>query len=584
MKTKSAIYRRAALRIVLVLAAFVFWGMFFPFALAWHEQFQLFLFDGAYLAERLSVPGGAMAYVSEFLVQFYNNPYLGAGGIALVFLLLQTGVWQLMKRDLKEQSDFLFVLSFLPSLFLWYVTGNENVMLAFPVSLILALVAMWFCPAGGWRCMLYAVISIPVVYWLAGPVVIALTVYVFAEEIRHTASLSRRIGMGLLPVFYTLFIILLSSWAVPYPLRRLWGGLYYFRIPEVLPYSFIMLAVLCLLLILSAASIERKWVRLKRQNLFTAAGTVVMAVAAFLAIPLGFEKKTYELIEYDYLVRLQRWNDIIRKAGQRQPDLPMSVCAVNLALGMTNQLGERAFDFFQNGPEGLLPAFSRDFNSTQLTGEAYFRLGLVNTAQRFAFEAMEAIPNYQKSGRVIKRLAETNLINGQYKVTGKYLKMLRKTLFYRKWAESRMEMLADTTLIDRHPLYGRLRRMRLDDDFLFSETELDKICGQLFARDSGNTLAMQYLLLYPLLARDIDRFMNYFGYVNSVVRYNPVVCREALAFASMMRKSDVPPGLIGNDVMLRLKSFAQSYTFNGKDSRKMEGFRRTLWYYLMIEK
>lgn len=37
------------------------------------------------------------------------------------------------------------------------------------------------------------------------------------------------------------------------------------------------------------------------------------------------------------------------------------------------------------------------------------------------FEAMEAIPDYKKSGRAYMRLAETNLINGQYAVAAKYL-------------------------------------------------------------------------------------------------------------------------------------------------------------------
>jgi hypothetical protein len=116
-----------------------------------------------------------------------------------------------------------------------------------------------------------------------------------------------------------------------------------------------------------------------------------------LIVPRGFDAKKYELIEYDYLVRIQNWNGIIAKAEKKMPDLPMSVCATNLALAMTNQLGDRAFDFYQHGSEGLLPKFERNFATTQLTGEVYFWLGLVNTAQRFAFEAMEAIPNYNKS-------------------------------------------------------------------------------------------------------------------------------------------------------------------------------------------
>ena len=158
-------------------------------------------------------------------------------------------------------------------------------------------------------------------------------------------------------------------------------------------------------------------------------------------------------------------------------------------------------------------------------------LGLINTAQRFAFEAMEAIPNYNKNSRVIKRLAETNLINGQYKVAEKYLMMLQKTIYYKKWADKRMEMIHNPKLIDSHPMYSYLRKVRLTDDFLFSDKEIDKIFGQLVMHDKKNVVAMQYLLMYPLLNKDLNTFMQYFSYVKSITKYSSKTCEEALALA-----------------------------------------------------
>ena len=153
-----------------------------------------------------------------------------------------------------------------------------------------------------------------------------------------------------------------------------------------------------------------------------------MLLVAFLMLrPVFYEARKYEVMEYDYLVRCQDWNAIIAKADKKTPDLPMTVCATNLALGMKGLLGERLFDFYQNGRQGLVPPFTRNFSTIMLTGEVYWQLGLVNTAQRFAFESMEAIPNYTKSSRAVKRLVETNLVNGEYKVARKYLCLLEKT-------------------------------------------------------------------------------------------------------------------------------------------------------------
>ena len=406
---------------------------------------------------------------------------------------------------------------------------------------------------------------IPLLYWLIGPMVLLV------------AALMLPLTVAAVAVVYALALILLSAHYLPFPMSRVVLGISYYRIPEVLPYVLMAIPVVIILLVWlcrkfhAVVEKQKKWVYM--------AELVVLAVAAVLIIPRGYDTKKYELIEYDYLVRTNQWNAIIAKAEKQMPDLPMSVSATNLALGMTNQLGERAFDFYQRGSEGLLPKFERNFATAQLTGEIYFHLGLVNTAQRFAFEAMEAIPNYNKSARVVKRLAETNMINGQYKVAEKYLKMLEKTVFYRPWAKRMMTMLGDEKVINGHPLYGQLRQYRLQEDFLFSETELDKICGQLFVHNPQNQMAMQYLMLMPLLDKDIPRFMSYVQVVQERAQYRPRSCQEALAFAFMQQRQQPPRGLISDMILQQMNEFSRIYSLD-KNSPELARFKNTVWYYL----
>ena len=582
---KHLSYKRWIMRSLLAVAVFVFWTWAYAPALAWQEQFQLFLFDADYLTGRLAVPGGVAAYLAEFLTQFYNHPWMGAAVLAVLHVLLQLLTERLIRRENsgKPLSGILWGLSFLPSLALWFVLGDESLMPAFTVSLLCVLMAMAFYPSGRKNQLAYALCAVPVVYWVAGPLVWMLAVYVLIIGWRDSASRRRGLCLGVAMLMFGFVCVWLSALFEPYPLRCLLGSIFYYRFPEVVPLSVVALPALCLLVVGATSPLERVAARAKNPRWVAGGVWAVLLAASLFWIPQGYDKQKYELVEYDYLVRTGQWEKIVRKAEQHQPSLPMSVCAVNLALGMTNQLGDRAFEFFQHGAEGLLPKFVRDFNSTQLTGEAYFQLGLVNTAQRYAFEAMEAIPNYYKSGRAVKRLAETNLINGQYRVAEKYLRMLEKTVFYRRWAQSRREMLADTTLIDRHPVYGRLRRLRLTDDFLFSEAELDKICGQLLMHDKENRLAMQYLVLYPLLERDLDKFMNYAAYANSLSGYNPTICQEGIAFACMAGNRGIPRGAVSAPVMNRFTHFGRAYAQGGKNAPGLEAFRNTVWYYLIKE-
>jgi len=518
---------------ILGAVAYLFWFLGYPFAMGYQEQFQMFLFDNAYFLERVAVPGGIATYIAEFLTQFYNGPAIGAAVIAVVYVWLQNMVWMLSKRNLREGDNrwLAYILSFVPTFMLWYQMGDESTLLAYPVSLVITLMTMLLMPRGKRGQAVYAAIVIPLTYWTVGPLALLLAAYSGIQMARNANTRLSAVALIAVPLMYAVALILISALFVPYPLSRLFAGIYYYRLVEILSYMLIIIALVVLLLATLRLQINIS----KAKIVAPLAACAVVGLAAFM-IPKAYDERKYDLVEYDWLVRQQRWNDIIAKSEQKQPDLPMSVCATNLALGMTGQLGDRCFDFFQNGDEGLMPPFERNFSTTLLTGDMYFLLGLVNTSQRYAFEAMESIPNYNKSARTIKRLAETNLINGQYAVARKYLNMLQKTIFYKKWADRRMEMIDNPKLIDKHNVYGYLRKVRLTEDFLFSDQEIDKICGQLLMHNKDNMMAMQYLLIYPLLNRNLPLFMEYHNYVQTLKKYNPRVCVEAVALAYAMQR------------------------------------------------
>lgn len=564
MKTGMAKYWNIGLSVLTGIVMFLFWYVVYPYALTYQEQLQLFLFDADYFCERMAEPGGLARYIAEFLAQFYNAPLYGALILAVLFMVVQHLTWRLMR------SEDYHVLSLIPALVLWFALGDENVMLAYVVALIMSMGCIL-----GLRLLerlsqigrgIIALVALPLLYWLIGPLVVLVAICMVPTWLAGVA------------VIYVVALILASGWLLPYPLMRLAVGIGYYRFPVTVPYLLLLIPALIAMMYYGCCHLPKP-----KQGVRYA---LVFGIIALLFVPqhYGFDAKKYELMEYDYLVRTKDWNGIIAKAEQQTPDKPMSVSATNLALAMNNQLGERAFEFYQHGSEGLLPPFERNYATTQLTGEIYFCLGLVNTAQRLAFEAMEAISNYNKSGRALMRLVETNIINGQYKVADKYLKMLEKTIFYRRWAKRMRAMLGDEKTINAHPLYGTLRQYRLQEDFLFSDTELDKICGQLFMHNHQNQMAAQYLLMMPLLDRDITRFMQYAQYVQSQIRYNPRSCQEAIAFGFMQQRQQPPQGLVSPLILQQLNDFSRIYSAGGKDALGLQQFRNTAWYYLMVGK
>lgn len=172
-------------------------------------------------------------------------------------------------------------------------------------------------------------------------------------------------------------------------------------------------------------------------------------------LPLHPSGGTEEEMEYSYLIRKNDWAGIIKKNNEMKPLSMACNSAVALAMYETGQINQQRL--VQNIPtakqvlSGRLAAF--------IMSDVYMMTGLVSLSQRCAFEAMESIEDFNKSGRSIARLIECSLIYGQYELTLKYCALLERTVFYRGWAQ-RMKALAEhPELIDSHPVYGNLRKL-----------------------------------------------------------------------------------------------------------------------------
>lgn len=590
MKILIERYWKIALSTLFGIAVFLFWLIPYVSALSFQEQYQLFLFDSDYFTNSISVPGGLADYVAEFLTQFYYIPVIGAMILAVFYVLVQRLIWLLAKRN--GADDIWYTLSFVPSILIWFYMGDENVMLSFIVSLIVVLWSMLHYnivsndegfPKNKLRKILYLFLWIPVFYWLFGANVLIIALYVILYELIKNRSFETYL-YSVCIVVYTIALILVSSTFLQYPLYRLFGGIGYYRFPAIIPIMQLLIMALIAVLPIVLPSIPN----VRKQIAVSLVSLLVLIIGGFFFVKSGYDKVKYNLIDYDYLVRTQQWDKILSKAEKQQATTPMGVACVNLALAQTGQLGDRMFEFYQNGTEGLLPAFERDFTSPLSTSEVYYRLGMINTAQRYMFEAQEAIPNFRKSGRCTERIAETNIINGQYSVAAKYLRMLQKTLFYRKWADNAMTYLYNDKKINANPVWGKLRKYRYTKDFLFSDTEMDQMFGLLFVHNYKNKMAFEYLLAYELLNRDIQKFMKYYPlgrYAN--FDHIPVSYQEVLVYTWTQNHPNFNgmPWSISPEVEQNVAAFAQAYMTNPNDPSLKEGvFGKTYWSYLLLKK
>ena len=384
---------------LLAVAVFCFWLFLYPFIPVVREMSQLFLWTRDYFAERIILPGGLAQYLGEMTGQFFFNPMNGAVAYTVLFLVVRqlSGLWlQLAFPSLKALWRFLLSLA-LPAV-LWCLAMVPQIPLTVTMAVILVLGAGCALMALPQAKRPWALLpSIPVMYWLAGPVAILLVLC----RVRW------------MPVTVALFAASLvgSACLTNYPLRQVARGIDYYDFDE----------------------------------------------------DVGKQMGTYEEMECDMLFRQGEWHEIIRRFPQ--PESPAVRSAVLIAYHKTGQLGRQelmnnlviprephgnSLSVFNVGDAFFVVNFG-SLSSAFMVSDMAHQLYWTNIAQRAAFEAMEYIPNFNKSGRALRRLVETNIIRGDYDVARKYISILEKTTFYRGWARAMRSLVDHPEQIEKYP-------------------------------------------------------------------------------------------------------------------------------------
>ena len=459
-------------------AVLLFFGLAYPHHLHYQEQFQLFLFDNTYVWEIVKQPGGVADLLGCFCTQFFLYAWVGAFIIALLLSAIQL----LMSRLLNSQfsipnSQIFYGLSFVPSFLLWIFLLDENALLGGAWAVLLTLLVAWLVVGCFTKTrkkkniFVSLTLCVPLIillYWMVGPV------------------------------------------CFPIPIDSLWHGIHYYRYPTIFPWL-LWGAALSIWALVGITLLIRRFQKHSSLHspLFSLLLTALVAVTMGTLVWKNSNFKAEKVMQYDFMARHQQWNRILETINTEKPNNQIGVTVQNLALAMRGMLLDHLLDYNQNGIAGLLPDVKEDAASPLPTAEAFYQLGMINVAQRTVFEAQEAILDFQKSGRCYVRLAQTNLINGNYEVARKYLMALQKTLFYREWANETLPLLGNEEAIAKHPEYGRLRQMAYKDDFYFSDHVTPEMLESLYFRNTDNHMAYQYLIAYYMLTGDRERFNQF---------------------------------------------------------------------------
>lgn len=511
---------------LLAVTSFLYFQFIQPYALFFKEQIRLFLYTSEYFLSYLNKPGTLSCFLGDFLTQFL---YLRGGGalvVSLLFLLEWLVVYCVLKRFGGGTLTPLWAL--LPVLADWFFLGQIYYTLAIPVSLILVLV--FFLMYSVIRKRAVALVTglffVPLLYSLVGAgMCLFPLLLLFYESDKKRGMLWAALLILLIAAVYPSFIrhsyLLTVEQAYLYPLAG---------------WRYVLSGVIVLGLVVALLFFR------KQNNRVTARVFVAHVLTVFIlwivCLVFATDRDREPVLALASESYFGHWDRVYDLAEKKKLSNGMATYYANMALAGRGELGDRLMEYDQPGSSGLfLPVNpGASWFTIFFSSDVYYFLGDMTMAQHSAMLGMIFSPRH-RSSRMVKRLAELNLILGDSTATEKYLRMLDATRYHKKWAARMREVLSSDQTED-YPWLTEKRAQLATQDRLRWATDNETALKVLVKSNPDNRVALDYLLSYYLLNKDISSFRATFDtYCKGKVTYTPRAYSEALLISLAATKA-----------------------------------------------
>lgn len=274
---------------------------------------------------------------------------------------------------------------------------------------------------------------------------------------------------------------------------------------------------------------------------------------------------------------LENWDKVAELAAEDRTS-EIGTYYYNLANAMHGQLPDRLLDYYQPFERGLFLPVGPQSKPFQIAcaGDVWFALGYMPLAERDAMLGMLFSPAHT-GPRYLRRLAETNLVTGEYEAAAKFLRILLGNPRERAWAEARFP---DAWSPEYRRRIEEKRALLPRFDVVHGMDQTPVILRVLLGSNPANKPALDYLLCYDLLTKDLDAFVS---------DYDPSLTRSHLYEETMLIFLAAKGGMtaenfqhyhITPETLARFNRFVTIYKQDGGSGRNLTAdFGKTYWYY-----
>ncbi|MGL4851650.1 MAG: DUF6057 family protein [Phocaeicola sp.] len=281
---------------------------------------------------------------------------------------------------------------------------------------------------------------------------------------------------------------------------------------------------------------------------------------------------------------------------------PVQAYYANLTDAKIGRLPYTVMDRCLYGVEGLfLPVNpTSNYYTIYAANEVWYALGDMTMTEHATLLGMIFSPKH--SGvRALKRLAEVNLINGDEQAALKYLRILQNSWVYKQWAENRIDIVSQERTQTREPhiaakeqgvVQNRFQAISYEweekrhyipqSDTIRMANDIVKSLRQLLQSNHNNRMAMDYLLCYHLLKKDVASFIQDLQQFNKSTLLPPLYAEALLIHlaATGASKEEVEAANIPIHLIKQFNAYNQVYQREQGDGHALvETFKKSYWFY-----
>ncbi|MBK5261681.1 MAG: hypothetical protein JJE17_03785 [Peptostreptococcaceae bacterium] len=551
------------------------------------EQWQIFLYDWPFVTSVLWQPGGMVRLISDFLVQFFVYDCFGA--LIFAFLLTLIGFFTAsVLKQLASASHF-SVLALLPVISLLFLQFNLNYQFAGTTAFLLFVIGLnyYLKMRSLWLRVLFDLCTSLILYLLAGPIASMFVVSVLLIELfTHFRSSYLFLIPGVI-VYLSAEVSLRLGVTGEIKYLLLPDGYFGYYQKAVLMYQTwaLILALLPLALLL-------RWVKTVKKSVWQAGLVFQLTVIGgfvFFCMSSMIDTRNETFKELEHYISIEDWDMVLKRSEGKGINNYLCQNCRNLALAEKGKLAENLFDYPQAGIQNIILNWDKTVYVSALLSDVFFSMGLIAKSQRMAFESSGNGNNYNPS--MLKRLVQTNLIFGNYRVAEKYITLLEKTQHYRKWAHSQRQFLDNDSTVEADSLLSAKRRCLFPEKTISGNDGINTDLKHIIDHNPSHRASIQYLGAIYLLIKDIHNFKGiverYYG--TPALPYLPKAFQECMMLFTATDAEILEHYDISDEVVHSYKAFRTLKTdqvvqeYQAILNHKIDK-QATYWHYLLCYK